>query len=93
MLEDIQKYTRQSLITRCKDYLSNDWLPVDTAKSSPVHYMDLQLERKSYSRAKKGTRKRISLKDTTTKETHNLFHLEQDQTARKILFTGLKLVQ
>ena len=89
---NIRKYTRESLVTRCKDYLSNDWLPGDTTKSSRGHYMDLQLERKSYSRAKNGTRKRISLKDTTTKEIHNLFTLDDGHAARKFLFTGLKLV-
>ena len=80
-MRDIQAYTRESLRRRLRNYLSNDWLPVNKSKSFPLKRFYVEL---NWTKTIKG------LQDTQEpmNRIHDIFTLNIGSSAVTVLVRG-----
>ena len=80
-MRDIQTYTKESLRRRLRNYLSNDWLPVNKAKSFPLKRFYVEL---NWTKTIKG------LRDTQEpmNRIHDIFTLNIGSSAVTVLVRG-----
>ena len=83
-MRDIQTYTKESLRRRLRNYLSNDWLPVNKAKSFPLKRFYVEL---NWTKTIKG------LRDTQEpmNRIHDIFTLNIGSSAVTVLVRGTPL--
>ena len=81
-MRDIQTYTKESLRRRLRNYLSNDWLPVNKAKSFPLKRFYVEL---NWTKTIKG------LRDTQEpmNRIHDIFTLTIVSSAVTVLVRGM----
>ena len=80
-MRDIQTLTKESLRRRLKNYLSNDWLPVDNAKSFPLKQFYVEL---NWTKTIKGLRDR----QEPMNRIHDIFTLNIGSSAVTVLVQG-----
>ena len=79
---DIQTYTKESLCRRLRNYLSNDWLPINKAKSFPLKQFYVEL---NWTKKIKGLRDR----QEPMNRIHDIFTLNIGSSAVTVLVRGM----
>ena len=76
---DYQKWNKESLIRRCRNALSTDWLPEDKTRTFPLkeYYVQLEWERK--------IKKVLKDEQVSMNRIHDLFNLKMETTCVNIL--------
>ena len=81
-MRDIQTYTKESLRRRLRNYLSNDWLPVNKSKSFPLKRFYVEL---NWTKTIKGLRDR----QESMNKIHDIFTLNIGSSAVTVLVRGM----